>query len=159
MLWDCVCVFTVVFPHVCFHCCVPTQDCLEEAGIPYRIIRETSLLKRAAVQDVLAYVRLLLNPDDDEAFLRVYNTPRRRLGKAVEAALVERQTAWQVGGGERLSLVACAKEMTGPRPTPGLTPQQVGQLREFLKLLDELRGAVTVLRPPEVLLGGRRSSC
>jgi superfamily I DNA/RNA helicase len=60
------------------------QQRLEDANIPYRIVRETSLLDRIPVKDILSYVDLLLTPENDAAFLRVMNTPRRRLGEAVE---------------------------------------------------------------------------
>ena len=48
--------------------------------IPYKISGGTSFFSRAEVKDIMAYLRLLVNQDDDNAFLRVINTPRRQIG-------------------------------------------------------------------------------
>jgi ATP-dependent DNA helicase Rep len=53
---------------------------LREHGIPYFISGGASFFANAEIKDVLAYLRLLVNPDDDAAFLRVVNTPRREIG-------------------------------------------------------------------------------
>lgn len=48
--------------------------------IPYKLSGGTSFFSRAEIKDVLAYLRLLVNPDDDTAFLRIANVPRREIG-------------------------------------------------------------------------------
>ena len=48
--------------------------------IPYRVYGGVSFFSRAEVKDILAYLRLVLNPGDDEAFLRAVNTPSRGIG-------------------------------------------------------------------------------
>ena len=53
---------------------------LRDHRIPYRISGGNSFFDYAEVKDLLAYLRLLVNPDDDVAFLRIANTPRRELG-------------------------------------------------------------------------------
>lgn len=50
--------------------------------IPYKISGGTSFFSRAEIKDVMAYLRLLVNPDDDNAFIRVVNVPRREIGPA-----------------------------------------------------------------------------
>lgn len=50
--------------------------------IPYKISGGTSFFSRAEIKDIMAYLRLLVNPDDDNAFLRVVNVPRREIGPA-----------------------------------------------------------------------------
>lgn len=50
--------------------------------IPYKISGGTSFFSRAEVKDIMAYLRLLVNQDDDNAFLRIINTPRRQIGPA-----------------------------------------------------------------------------
>jgi len=50
--------------------------------IPYSISGGTSFFERAEVKDIMAYLRLLANPDDDTAFLRIINTPNREIGAA-----------------------------------------------------------------------------
>jgi ATP-dependent DNA helicase Rep len=53
---------------------------LREMQIPYAVSGGTSFFERAEVKDIMAYMRLLANPDDDTAFLRIVNTPRREIG-------------------------------------------------------------------------------
>ncbi|CAM4216667.1 DNA helicase Rep [Vibrio neonatus] len=56
------------------------EKSLMQNRIPYRISGGTSFFSRAEIKDVMAYLRVLVNPDDDNAFLRIVNTPRREIG-------------------------------------------------------------------------------
>ena len=56
------------------------EKLLREQGIPYRISGGQSFFERQEVRDLAAYLRLLVNPDDNPAFLRVINVPRREIG-------------------------------------------------------------------------------
>ena len=60
----------------------PLERMLREHRIPYLLSGGASFFDRAEIKDLLAYLRLLVNPDDDAAFLRVVNTPRRGVGAA-----------------------------------------------------------------------------
>ena len=53
---------------------------LREENLPYRINGGISFFSRTEVKDIFAYLRLLTNPNDDNAFLRIINVPRRKLG-------------------------------------------------------------------------------
>jgi len=53
---------------------------LQQHQIPYAVSGGTSFFARTEIKDILAYLRLLANPDDDNAFLRIINTPRRKIG-------------------------------------------------------------------------------
>ncbi|AFP85821.1 ATP-dependent DNA helicase Rep [secondary endosymbiont of Heteropsylla cubana] len=55
--------------------------------IPYRISGGTSFFSRPEIKDLLAYLRVLINPNDNSAFLRIVNTPRREIGTATLAKL------------------------------------------------------------------------
>lgn len=53
---------------------------LQGYQIPYKVSGGASFFSRAEIKDIMAYLRLVINPDDDNAFLRVVNTPRREIG-------------------------------------------------------------------------------
>ena len=55
---------------------------LRAMHIPYVVSGGISFFERTEIKDIVAYLRLLVNPDDDAAFLRVINTPRRSIGAA-----------------------------------------------------------------------------
>ena len=56
------------------------ETALRESSIPYFISGGQSFFGYTEVKDILAYLRLLVNPDDDAAFLRIVNVPRREIG-------------------------------------------------------------------------------
>lgn len=53
---------------------------LQAFQVPYKVSGGTSFFSRAEIKDVMGYLRLLINSDDDNAFLRIINTPRREIG-------------------------------------------------------------------------------
>ena len=57
------------------------EDMLLRAGVPYRIVGGTRFFDRAEIRDVMAYLTLAVNPNDDIAAKRVINVPRRGVGK------------------------------------------------------------------------------
>ncbi len=67
----------------------PLEEAMRTANVPYAIIGGVRFYERAEVKDVLAYLRLMLNPNDDVALLRVINTPARKIGKTT----IDRLTA------------------------------------------------------------------
>ncbi|MET0355879.1 MAG: DNA helicase Rep [Cellvibrio sp.] len=60
---------------------------LQHHQIPYKISGGSSFFAKTEIKDVMAYLRLLVNPDDDNAFLRIINTPRRHIGTSTLEAL------------------------------------------------------------------------
>ncbi|WP_394142679.1 DNA helicase Rep [Vibrio chagasii] len=56
------------------------EKALIQNRVPYKISGGTSFFARAEIKDIMAYLRVLVNPDDDNAFLRIVNTPRREIG-------------------------------------------------------------------------------
>ena len=65
------------------------EKALRENNIAYKISGGTSFFSRAEVKDILAYLRLISNPDDDAAFLRIINTPKREIGTSTLEKLGE----------------------------------------------------------------------
>ena len=56
------------------------EESLRRRGIPYRIYKGSSFYDRKEIKDMLAYIRLVINPRDDEAFRRIVNYPARGIG-------------------------------------------------------------------------------
>ncbi|MDR0414190.1 MAG: UvrD-helicase domain-containing protein [Prevotellaceae bacterium] len=65
------------------------EDSLRRKNIPYRIYGGQSFYQRKEIKDLLAYLRLIVNHHDDEAFKRIVNYPRRGIGEATIARLEE----------------------------------------------------------------------
>lgn len=65
------------------------EDILLKFNIPHRVIGNISFYKRKEIKDIIAYLHLLINMGDDYSFSRVYNTPKRGVGDATFAKLVE----------------------------------------------------------------------
>jgi ATP-dependent DNA helicase Rep len=110
------------------------EKVLREHGISYQLSGGTSFFEYTEVKDLLAYLRLLVNEDDDRAFLRVVNTPRRELG----AATLEKLSAF--ASQQSLSLLAACFD-TGL--AQALNRRTADRLREFaqwvIALADEAR--------------------
>ncbi|MDH3948375.1 MAG: UvrD-helicase domain-containing protein, partial [Gammaproteobacteria bacterium] len=103
---------------------------LREHDVPYYLSGGISFFAYAEIKDIMAYLRLLTNPDDDNAFLRIVNTPRREIGPGS----VEKLANYAAGRGH--SLFAASQELglaqhLGPRP--------LAQLQRFAEWILELR--------------------
>lgn len=77
------------------------EEALRKRNIPYRIYGGLSFYQRKEVKDAIAYMRLAVNPDDDEALRRVINTPARGIGettlaKLTRAAVDNNASIWEV---------------------------------------------------------------
>ena len=69
------------------------EDALVREGIAYRIVGNVRFYERREIKDTLAYLRLLINPDDDVSLRRVINTPARGIGKVALDAVEGRAAA------------------------------------------------------------------
>ena len=76
------------------------ENSLRQRGIPYLIYKGSSFYDHKEVKDMLSYIRLIINPRDDEAFKRIINTPARGIGDTtvarIEAIAQEKQKSmWE----------------------------------------------------------------
>jgi ATP-dependent DNA helicase Rep len=78
---------------------------LQQHQIPYKISGGSSFFAKTEIKDVMAYLRLVVNPDDDNAFLRVINTPRRQIGTSTLESL------GHYASERHISLFAAAQEV------------------------------------------------
>lgn len=72
------------------------EEALRKRGIPYRIYGGLSFYQRKEVKDVVAYFRMVVNPNDEEAFKRVINYPARGIGNTTLGKLAEAAGRFQV---------------------------------------------------------------
>lgn len=103
---------------------------LQHHQIPYRLSGGTSFFGRQEVKDLMSYFRLLVNPDDDNAFLRVINVPRREIGSATLEKLGNYATA------RKISMYAACDEIgLGEQ----LDSRFTDRLSRFKRYMDNLR--------------------
>ncbi len=81
------------------------EETLTHAGIPYRIIGGTKFYERKEIKDAIAYLQLVVNPDDTVSFTRVINTPKRSLGNKAQEALQAAANTYEVSLGRAAALV------------------------------------------------------
>jgi len=120
----------------------PLEEAFRFRGIPYRLIGAISFYERREVKDMLAYLRLIANPADDEAFLRAVNVPRRGIGDASLALLGRNALAW------RKPLLEAARSAGG---ISELRPNVREALTGVANLMDRLRDAVGQADPATAL--------
>ncbi len=106
---------------------------LQANQIPYRISGGSSFFSKNEIKDAMAYLKLLVNPDDDAAFLRVINVPRREIGPSTLEKLGEYAT------GRNISLYLASGEV-GLGAT--MSERAVARVRQFVEWLDRTRQAV-----------------
>jgi DNA helicase II / ATP-dependent DNA helicase PcrA len=99
-------------------------------GLPYRVIGGPRFYERAEIRDALAYLRCVAQPDDDLAFERIYNQPKRGLGEATLATLHE------YGRRAGVSLTRAARMLTETEELKA-RPRQI--LRDLLAGFDRWR--------------------
>ncbi len=105
------------------------ERALREQRVPYYLSGGTSFFSYAEVKDIMAYLRLLVNPDDDAAFLRVVNTPRREIGPTTLEKLGNYATERQ------LSLFTASFELGLEQH---LNEKRVQRVRRFTQWLVEM---------------------
>jgi ATP-dependent DNA helicase Rep len=102
---------------------------LQQQQVPYQMSGGQSFFARNEVKDIMAYLRLLINTDDDNAFLRIANVPRRKLGTSTLEAL------GHYANNSGMSLFRAARGIGGDIPEAGRR-----RLQEFTHWMDATRG-------------------
>ena len=109
------------------------EDAFRRRSIPYQLVGGISFYQRKEIKDVTAYLRLLVNPHDDESVLRVINEPSRGVGEKtlnvlMEIARTKDKSLWDV---------LCDVE------SAGVYKPAVPRIREFVDLMERTRGKLT----------------
>ncbi|MEO0133090.1 MAG: 3'-5' exonuclease, partial [candidate division WOR-3 bacterium] len=105
------------------------EEELSRRGILYQIVGGISFYERAEIKDMLAYLRLIVNPKDNVAFMRAVNTPPRGVGRSSLNALAEISTK------EGLSLYEASKNASGLR----IPSRAKAGLKEFVDLVEQAK--------------------
>jgi DNA helicase II / ATP-dependent DNA helicase PcrA len=120
----------------------PLEEAFRFRGIPYRLVGAVSFYERREVKDALAYLRLIANPADDEAFARIVNVPRRGIGDVAFTQLVRAAAQW----GKPLLETA----RSGDR-IPELRPNVREAFMAVASLIDDLRASHGAADPATAL--------
>jgi DNA helicase-2/ATP-dependent DNA helicase PcrA len=107
---------------------------LARAGIPYKVAAGVAFYERAEVKDVIAYLRLIQNPADRTAFLRVVNSPLRGLGKTS----VDRLLTW--ADRNRVTALDAARDA---KSVDGLSKKAVAAFVDFARIISDLAATAT----------------
>ncbi|MDR5866477.1 DNA helicase Rep [Halomonas koreensis] len=100
---------------------------LQHYQIPYKLSGGTSFFSRNEIKDAMAYLRLLINPADDNAFLRIVNVPRREIGPTTLEKLANYAT-------ERgSSLFAACRELGLAEQLPTRAVERLGRFTHFIE--------------------------
>ena len=105
---------------------------LQQHQIPYNISGGTSFFSRTEIKDIMAYLRLLVNPDDDNAFLRIINTPRRQIGTSTLEILGRYATEREI------PLYAATREMGIQSQIPQKSLERILRFNHWLDNIAEM---------------------
>ncbi|MCK4870083.1 MAG: DNA helicase II [Gammaproteobacteria bacterium] len=111
-------------------------------GIPYRIYGGMKFFERAEIKDALAYLRLLMNRDNDISFERIVNTPARSIGNVTLTKVRE------YARGEDSSLFAATRQMLRNNSFSG---RATNALSGFIQLMEDVAEEIADLTLPEAI--------
>jgi len=110
-------------------------------GVPYRVVGGPRFYERLEIRDAIAYLRIIAQPDDDLAFERIVNTPRRGLGDATL------QAAHQLARAQGTSLMTACRQLIG---TDELKPKPRKSLSDLIRDFDRWRAELTHMPHPDL---------
>ncbi|AZA11006.1 DNA helicase PcrA [Corynebacterium gerontici] len=108
------------------------EDVFMRTGIPYKVVGGTRFYERKEIRDIVAYLRLLDNPDDEVSLRRIINTPRRAIGDKAVATLALHAQQHQVSLHQAL-IDAHAGNVNA------LNPRSRNAVGKFVEMMDALR--------------------
>ncbi len=104
------------------------EDAFRRSGIPYSIVGGVAFYQRKEIKDILAYLRLIVNPSDDEAAMRIINYPLRGIGATTVSRL--REYALEQG-------VTFFEAAMNASSVPGLHGGSVKRITEFVTMIQK----------------------
>jgi DNA helicase II / ATP-dependent DNA helicase PcrA len=122
------------------------EDVLTDEGITYAVVGSVAFFGRMEVKDLLAYLRILFNPEDDVALLRIINTPPRGIG----GATVDMLTAAALDKG--VPILRMLREKAGDTQLPGRTTKALLRFQELLDKWTAILDTVSIAELLETIL-------
>ena len=116
------------------------EDILRREDIPYKIVGGLKFYERKEIKDIIAYLRLIYNPDDNLSLKRVINEPKRGIGKT------SLDNIEQIANTANLSMYTVIKQAT----TYGLNKIATNS-QEFINLIEEIRSKLETLKISEII--------
>ncbi|MFZ1729136.1 MAG: UvrD-helicase domain-containing protein [Bacteroidota bacterium] len=104
------------------------EDAMRRNSIPYAIVGGIEFYRRKEIKDVLGYLRLIVNPDDDDAVLRVINYPTRGIGQTS----ITRLRNYAIDEGVPMFVAAI-----NVASAPGMTGSAIKRVEEFVRLIQK----------------------
>jgi DNA helicase-2/ATP-dependent DNA helicase PcrA len=119
------------------------EEVFIRTGMPYKVVGGVRFYERREVRDALAYLRMLVNPDDQVSLRRILNVPKRGIGdRAVECvnSLAEREriTFWEA--------------LRRADEAPGLATRSLTNIKGFVAMVEELQSMVAADERADVIL-------
>lgn len=105
------------------------EESFRRKGIPYKIVGGTRFYDRKEIKDILAYLKVLINPQDDISIRRIINVPKRSIGDATVNKIQDFADSFELNMWDALSEV---------RSIPTLTPRNVSCIDPFVQLMENL---------------------
>lgn len=118
------------------------EHAFRTAQIPYRILGGFRFYERKEIKDILAYMRLIVNPDDDISLMRVINYPPRGIGNTFVSQMLDRARD------KGTSLNQILPEFSAD---PDLPSRRRNALEKFIELIERLRKLVTEIPFPDLV--------
>ena len=108
------------------------EEAFLDSNIPYRMSGGTSFFQRKEIKDIISYLRVIANPDDDINLLRIINTPRRGIGKKTIEVLSAIAT-------EKNCSIRTAMHELVARPPEDFREKSLVDVQEFMELISSER--------------------
>jgi len=105
------------------------EESLRRKGIPYKIVGGTRFYDRKEIKDMLAYLKVLINPQDDISIRRIINVPKRSIGDATVAKVQDFAADFELNMWDALSEA---------RSIPTLTARNMSTIEPFVALMENL---------------------
>jgi DNA helicase-2/ATP-dependent DNA helicase PcrA len=118
------------------------EEVFIRVGLPYKVVGGVRFYERKEIRDLLAYLRVLGNPEDTVSLRRILNVPKRGIGDRAEACVEA------LAGRERISFWQALRRAD---EAPAIATRSLNQIKDFVALLDELGEMVETSTPAELV--------